>query len=69
MDRIPPEARFCMFCTEDLGAPQPETAAPGELGPNGSVSVREDFVGRRSELDQLLSTLDAAVSGQGRLGW
>ena len=70
----PSEARFCMICATRLETPEPEsltdfTGSTSLLteSPSSSILVSADFVGRQQVIVELVSALDEASSGQGRL--
>ena len=58
----PTDARFCMSCAAELTAP--DALTPQE---SSDLGLSPDFVGRRREIGELVSALDDALAGHGRL--
>ncbi len=57
------DARFCDSCTAELAASDASTAVDTAT----DISLSSDFVGRGREMAELISALDGALAGQGRL--
>ena len=56
----PNDAAFCNACTTKLDS------LAGEAPPHG-IATSSDFVGRQREMGELVSALDDALAGNGRL--
>ncbi|MDP6513338.1 MAG: AAA family ATPase, partial [SAR202 cluster bacterium] len=66
---VPADFRFCNGCGANLSDIPPD-AQTGVIPPTSqetSIAPSDDFVGRHHEIGELISALDDAGSGQGRL--
>ena len=59
----PTGARFCNSCGAAIAAPDVTASTDTDL----AVILSHDFVGRQSEIGELVAALDDALAGRGRL--
>ncbi len=59
----PPEARFCNSCASELTV----SDTPALADTATDIGLSPDFVGRQREIGELVSALDDALAGRGRL--